>query len=178
MTPAEAEALGLVGNDSVASAGAVGFSSSFAFGYASGTAPPSSASYFIGVVEHEITEDMGRASLLNATSSGGTSGGPPTYYSPIDLFRYAGSGTPQVGTGAPSYFSIDHGATNLDNWNNFVTGDTGDLADWAPTAGFDPLRDGSPSGVVNPFTTTDQIRMNELGWSGSPPPPARFPARP
>ena len=51
---------------------------------------------------------MGRTSYLSNADK----------YFVMDLYRYAAPGVLQTGTGAPSYFSINGGATNLDNWNN------------------------------------------------------------
>ena len=68
--------------------------------------------YFVGTVEHEITEDMGRVSLLNEQ---------PRNYSPIDLFRYSAPGVRDVTTGSKrstAYFSINSGDTDLGTWNN------------------------------------------------------------
>jgi len=157
VTEAEAKALGLYSNNSGLD-GWVGFSSApNTFSYTVGAAPPSNEYYFVGVVEHEFTEVMGRVSSLDQAG----------YYSPIDLYRYAGSGVRQTGTGAASYFSINGGATDLDNWNNFQTGNNGDLADWAPSAGYDAFDDNSYPGVVNQLSAVDLTLMRALGWSTS-----------
>ena len=154
---AEATALGLAPNNGSLD-GYVGFSStSNIFSYATNTAPPPSQYYFVGVVEHEFSEVMGRASYLDLAGA----------YSPMDLLRYSAPGVHQFTTGAPSYFSIDAGATNLDNWNNFQTGNGGDLGDWAPSAGNDAYNDNSNPGVINAVTSTDITLMNALGWGES-----------
>ena len=161
MTAAEAKALGLYSSNAGVD-GWAGFSSSpNIFSYSTSSAPASNQYYFVGVVEHEFTEIMGRASFLDQA---------PSYYSLIDLYRYAAPGARQLGTGAGSYFSIDGGSTNLDNWNNFQTGNNGDLADWAPSAGYDAFDDNSYPGVINQFTTTDITLMRALGWQTIPPP--------
>ena len=98
---------------------------------------------------------MGRASFLDQA---------PNYYSLIDLYRYAAPGARQLGTGAGSYFSVDVNFYNRDPWNNFQTGNSGDLADWAPSAGYDAFDDNSYPGVINQFTTTDITLMRALGW--------------
>lgn len=56
MSPAEAEALGFT--NSVATE-YVGFSNTANWSYGAGTTPPSNEYYFIGTVEHEITENWG-----------------------------------------------------------------------------------------------------------------------
>src|SRR5450631_578604 len=153
---AEATALGLAPNNGSLD-GYVGFSSvSNIFSYSTTTAPPPSEYYFVGVVEHEFSEVMGRVSYLDSAGA----------YSPMDLLRYSAPGVHQFTTGAASYFSIDGGATNLDNWNNFQTGNSGDLGDWAPSAGNDAFNDNSSPGVINALTSTDTTLMNALGWGG------------
>jgi VCBS repeat-containing protein len=160
MPSAEARALGLYSSNSGVD-GWVGFDSSpGVFSYSINSAPPSGEYYFVGVVEHEFTEVMGRASFLDSA---------PNYYGLIDLYRYSAPGARQLGTGAPSYFSVDGGNTNLDNWNNFQTGNNGDLADWAPSAGHDALDDNSNPGVINAFTATDITLMEALGWTTTAP---------
>ena len=55
MNPAEAQALGL---RSAASTSFVGFSSTANFSYALNSTPPWGQYYFVGIVEHEFTEDI------------------------------------------------------------------------------------------------------------------------
>src|SRR5277367_3193763 len=91
----------------------------------------------------------------------------------------ASPGTRQLGTGAASYFSIDGGTTDLGNWNNFVTGNSGDLGDWGGTTPYTPdsYNDNSDSGVVNPVTQRDIRLMNVIGWDlvpSQPPAPYDF----
>jgi hypothetical protein len=164
MSQAEAKALGLPQNNDPID-GYVGFSSSPGiFSYANGTTPPSNEYYFIGVVEHEITEDMGRVSLLDDQ---------PHDYAPLDLFRYSSPGVRDLrtgGSGSTAYFSIDSGNTNLGSWNN--NPNNGDLADWYPsgpaTGGDDAFNDQSSPGVVNAVSTDDITLMEALGWTRTP----------
>ncbi len=164
ISPAEAKALGLLSNNGSID-GYVGFSSEpNIFSYANGTAPPSNEYYFIGVVEHEITEDMGRVSLLNEQ---------PHDYSVTDLFRYSSPGVRDLttgGSGSTAYFSIDNGNTDLGSWNNNPS--NGDLADWygnnIPNGGNDAFNDYSPSGVVNVVSQSDITLMRALGWTAAP----------
>jgi hypothetical protein len=154
MASAEEKALGLIPSNSDLD-GYVGFNSTPGiFSYAIGTTPPSDQYDFIGVVEHEMTEVMGRTSYLDFSGD----------YSLMDLFRYAAPDTRQLTTGAPSYFSVDSGVTDLNNWNNYQTGDDGDLGDWAPSAGDDSFDDVSYPGVINAVTPTDLTLMNAIGW--------------
>ncbi|SEC60752.1 protein of unknown function [Rhizobiales bacterium GAS191] len=159
LTQAEAKALGLIANNGGLD-GYVGFDASpNTFSFSPTVTPPSAEYDFVGVVAHEFSEIMGRISALNLSNA----------YSPMDLFRYSGVNTRQFTTGAPSYFSINNGLTNLDNWNNFQTGNRGDLGDWAPSAGRDAFDDVSYPGVINALMPTDVTLMGALGWTSAPP---------
>ena len=156
MATAEAQALGLLPATSSTLNGYVGFSSSAPFSYTPGVTEPNEY-YFIGAVEHEMSEVMGRKSYLDLFNTS-------SFYSPMDLFRYSASGVRQFTTGAASYFSINSGTTDLDNWNNFVTGNLGDLGDWAPSAGNDAFDDNGSLGIVSFVSQTDLTLMSALGW--------------
>src|SRR5258708_11420230 len=126
LTVAQQQALGLISNNGQTVSGSVGFSSINPFSYASGTVPPPGDYYFVGTVEHELTEIMGRTSLLEDFHGSAA-------YTVMDLFRYASAGAIQTTTGNPSYFSIDGGVTNLNFWNNFTNGNNGDSCGWSTT---------------------------------------------
>jgi len=166
VSPAEAKALGLplsVPDGGID--GYVGFSSvPNTFSYGGGSAPPANEYYFIGVVEHEISEIMGRISLL---------GDPTPDYSVIDLFRYSSPGvrdTTTAGLNSTAYFSIDNGNTILGSWNNQIS--NGDLADWYPQGpapgGNDAFNDYSSPGVINVISGSDLTLMSALGWTTAP----------
>ncbi len=169
ISPAEAAALGLPLTYALPTGGGtsidgyVGFSSvPGTFSYANDTVPAADEFYFIGVVEHEITEDMGRISLLDNFDG----------YSIADLFRYSSSSVRDLITGTSShnstaYFSIDDGVTNLGSWNNVPN--NGDLADWYPegpaSGGNDAFNDYSNPGVINIVSPADITLMQALGWT-------------
>ena len=158
MTPAEAQALGLT---NAVSTGYVGFSSSAAFDFAANTTPTSSQYYFVGVAEHEISEILGRVSLINDQ---------PNYYDPMDLYRYSAAGVHSLapgGSGSTVYFSINNGVTNLGTWNNQTS--NGDLGDWYPSGpaagGNDAFNDYTSPGVINVVSANDITLMQALGWT-------------
>ncbi|MGA2043831.1 MAG: NF038122 family metalloprotease, partial [Roseiarcus sp.] len=160
MDQAEAKALGLYANDGSLD-GYVGFSSSEAYSYSTTATPSASQFYFVGIVEHEITEDMGRVSLLDQQ---------PSYYSPIDLYRYSAAGVRDLstgGAGSTAYFSTNNGVTNLGTWNNQTS--NGDLADWYPSGpaagGNDAFNDYTSNGVIASFSPSDTTLMEALGWT-------------
>jgi autotransporter passenger strand-loop-strand repeat protein len=161
LTVAQQQALGLQPNNgmTVAQTGAIGFNSNTSWSFASGTTPPADKFYFIGLAEHEISEVLGRNSLLASNINSSPS------YGLMDFYRYASSGVFQTTPGNPAYFSIDGGQTNLNFWNNHVSGTPGDLGDWAPSAGNDSFLDISDPGVINPLTPVDRLNMNVIGWN-------------
>jgi hypothetical protein len=162
MTDAEAMALGLIANSTNSNSidGYVGFDAApNTFSYSTTSGPPWNEYDFVGTVEHEFSEIMGRISGLDIAGA----------YTPMDLYRYAAANTRQFTSGAASYFSIDGGVTDLDNWNNFQTGNAGDLGDWAPNAGNDAFDDNIGPGVTDAVTGTDLALMNAIGWTSASP---------
>ena len=163
---AEAKALGLQPGG-VTPDGYVGFDSKAGeFGYGVGTAPPSSEYYFVGVVEHEFTEVMGRTSDIDDQ---------PGEYTAMDLYRYAGVGQRDYsagGSGSTAYFSTDGEISDLGTWNNQAS--NGDLGDWYPSGpasgGNDAFNDYSDNGVLNVMGASDVALMEALGWSTTQPP--------
>ncbi|HEX3881553.1 MAG TPA: NF038122 family metalloprotease [Stellaceae bacterium] len=163
MSPAEAEALGLLANSGSLD-GYAGFAGAGTnFSYALGVTPGANAYYFIGVVEHELTEEMGRVSELDQQPDG---------YSPIDLYRYTSAGARDLTTGrsgSTADFSVDGGATLLGSWNNNTR--NGDLADWSPSGpapnGDDSFNNESDSGVINVVGSVDDTLMQALGWEAA-----------
>ena len=158
MVQAEAQALGLT---TAVSTSYVGFSSSLPFSYTANATPASNQYYFISVAEHEISEVMGRVSLINDQ---------PNYYSPMDLYRYTAAGvrdTAAGGSGSTAYFSVNNGVTNLGTWNNNPS--NGDLGDWYPSGpapgGLDSFNDYSSPGGIDVVSANDITLMQALGWT-------------
>jgi hypothetical protein len=151
ISTAEAVALGLSTGGGIT--GYVGFSSTQPFSYDPYNRAVSGQYDFIGVVEHEITEVLGRISLLSANE-----------YSLMDLFRYSAPGVHNFVGAQPAYFSIDGGETNL---NNFNTNPGGDFGDWAISAGNDSFLAFNNPGVINTLSSADIALMNLLGY-GAP----------
>jgi hypothetical protein len=161
MSTAEAKALGIGTGSSSGIDGYVGFSTGVGWSFnptQSGSIGASSYD-FTGTVEHEFSEVMGRFSSLAQGSE----------YSVTDLFRYSAPGGRQLGTGASSYFSIDGGVTPLGYFNNYDTGDKGDLGDWAPHSTFvDSYNDEGSRGVLSPVSSVDKTLMGAIGWTEGP----------
>lgn len=173
---AEAKALGLTipaGTDPTDSW--VGVNPSVNWSYDPTHAPGPGQVDLVGLIEHEITESMGRNSYIGTASpDSGLS-----VYGIEDLFRYSALGSRQVASGAPGstgYFSIDNGAHVLGVWNNDQN--AGDLGDWntVPTYGGpgpngqDSFDNNGAFGVFQPLTQTDLTLMEILGWDVATPP--------
>jgi len=148
---AEAKALGIIASDTSVD-GCVGFSSSASFNFSTTNRAVAGQYDFIGTVEHEISEVMGRIAGLNQQG----------FYTIQDLFRYSGIGTRELAGGTPAYFSIDAGTSDLGDFNT-VSG--ADFGDWASNITDDSYLAFSNSGVANVVSTNDLRQMNVLGWA-------------
>jgi hypothetical protein len=169
MTTAEAKALGLMGASSVID-GWAGFTSeagTFDFAINSNTSTsvvPESEYDFFAVVAHEFSEIMGRQ--MNFGINYGEGPGDGSGYYPLDLFDYTAPGVRSFSQSASDrFFSVDGGNTDLDNFN---TDSSGDLFDWANSAGNDAYDAFANPGVVNQVTTTDFELMNIIGYQPTP----------
>src|SRR5215471_1152332 len=111
MSNAEAKALGLLVGNATGIDGWVGFDKTATFTFDPNNRSVPGAYDFFGLVDHELTEVMGRY--------GYGQNGTGQRDSPIDLFRYS-SGvlnlTPAFG-GPANYFSIDGGVSSINTYN-------------------------------------------------------------
>jgi hypothetical protein len=157
------KALGLLPNSTVVDT-YIGVSNTAAFHYdlMSPNGIPSDKFDFFSVVAHEVAEVMGKNFLVGV-------GLPNNPYDLSDLFHYSSSGVRDLVGTIPGYFSIDSGATNL---NNFNTDPTGDFGDWANTAGNDSWRAFAGAGVLNPVTETDLRFLDIIGFERAAAPAA------
>ena len=149
---AEAEALGLSSGAGVA-VGDIGLSSTspFTFGTTNGAGQNRFDAF--GIVEHEMTEVMGRTDELGGDGSG--------IYTPLDLFRYTSAGVRDL-TPAAGYFSVN-GSTLLYQFNNPSNG--GDAGDWSTKVPDDSFDAFASEGVANPVSPTDLRAMDVIGYT-------------
>ena len=163
VTIAEAKAIGLI-TDMTAVDGYIGFNSSYQYSYDDSNGVPGRQYDLYGVVAHEMSEVMGRLSLLGYNQA----------YSGLDLFRYSAPGVPCTANNQnqSAYFSDDGGTTVLYYFNTSSTGDFGDLATSSSTNAYDAY---GVTGEVDPVTTGDLTIMNVLGYNLSSPSPVPTP---
>jgi hypothetical protein len=155
VSTAEAKALGIYSGTGVD--GSIGFSSTAAFDYnaADGVAP---GSYdFFGTVAHEFSEVMGRMLV-----AGGRIGYYLHSYSALDLFHFAASHVRTFSGTKAGYFSVDGGATNLENFN---TNPSGDFGDWSSAKGVDAFNAFATPGVAAPVSSADLTALDVIGWN-------------
>ena len=140
-------------------AGWAGLSSAFNFTFDPTNRSAPNLYDAVGVMEHEISEVLGRIA-----DSGQVSGGV-AQYDILDLFRYASAGHLQLTPGAAS-FSID--GTNLSlPFNDPASGN--DAGDWATSVHGDSFGEGV-AGTASLVSPTDLVVMDVLGYKLAPDP--------
>jgi len=128
--------------------------------------PVSNAYDLFGTILHEVTEVLGRQSGVTNAVSGALG------LTPMDLFRYHGTGANSVTLGDRPYFSIDGGATSLGAWNGTSTADAGDWSSVPGTATLpgqhDALNGYGSLGAVASLSAVDITLLNALGYHTIP----------
>jgi hypothetical protein len=158
LSTAQAKVLGIPDPNNTVSDGSVGFSNTVSWGF-DASQGLGGAYDFVSTALHELTHALGRINLAASNT-------PSSVYpldSSLNLYTYSSSGTLQLGSTAPAYFSMDGGKTNLNNFDMSAGGDPGD---WATTLtdSFGP----GPAGVAGPMTATDWLVMEALGFKINP----------
>jgi hypothetical protein len=156
MTTAEAKALGLYNN--VGSDGQIIFSNAVSYTYDPNNRAVAGEYDFIGVAEHEISEVLGRDSLLGYDFGNGPS------YDPNDLYRFTnGARNFTLNQSDPPgvYFSIDGGVTNLVNF--YSQGIDND--DYRGDNPSDPYNQFAAAGQGHALTSVDITNMDALGYN-------------
>ena len=152
----EEKALGIFNGNANTPDGYVGLSTTAAFTFDPNNRAVAGAYDAIGVLEHEISEVLGRI-VFTSQQINGSPG-----ESPLDLFRYTAQNTHSFQEG-PAYFSLDNGATNLKSFDNGTNG--GDSGDWASSNQVDSFDAFGQTGVLQPVSVTDLQVMELLGYA-------------
>ncbi|MDE1943037.1 MAG: NF038122 family metalloprotease [Betaproteobacteria bacterium] len=145
---AQAQALNVIDPYAGTVAGSVGFASNVSWNFGSG----SNAGYdFLACAIHEITHVLGRMSFP-----------APGWGDSLNLYDYSANGVLQLSAGgAPGYFSVNGGATNLGNFNT-----NGDMGDWA--GGVVDSFGAGQAGSLPLLSFTDLQVMAALGYKMAP----------
>jgi hypothetical protein len=109
---------------------------------------------------HEISEIMGRTSLM-----GGDLGTGTPIYVQMDLMHYTGAGTRGLNKGPGRSFSFDNGTTLLKAFND-ENANMGDNQDWADGTN-DAFNAFGADGVLNDFSAVDMQNMDVIGFNFS-----------
>jgi hypothetical protein len=158
ISTADEKALGLYFGSSFAMDGYVGLSSSHAFTFDPNNRAVAGKYDAIGIIEHEISEVLGRSVFTSQAFSGGVLDGP------LDLFRYSAANVHDFQQGAGAYFSLDNGVTPLKTFNDGNNG--GDGGDWATSSQADSFDAYSQIGALEPVSLVDLQEMELLGYAG------------
>jgi hypothetical protein len=159
---AEEKALGLFTGSPTVADGYVGLDSSANFTFDPSNRAVSGAYDAIGVLEHEISEVLGRVVFTSQQIT--VSHQNFIVDDPLDLFRYTGLGVHTFQTG-PAYFSLNNGLTNLKSFNGTSGGDYGD---WASSNQVDSFDAYGQKGVLQPISPVDLQLMELLGFDLAP----------
>jgi hypothetical protein len=151
--------LGVNANDSSQN-GSIGFATGTAYTFDPNNRSVPGKFDFIGVAEHELTEIMGRSTLLLDAGKG---------YFPYDLFRFTSSGVRSFDPDDTSvYFSVNDGVTALKFYN---PNNGGDIQDWASSAMADSFDAFTSSGVEGTLSASDLTSVDVIGYKLNYKPP-------
>ena len=158
VTTAEAKAIGLYPANDPGTDGIFGFNPNQAYTFDPNNQSVSGQYSFIGLAEHEISEILGRITVLGQSFGNGQ-----TFITPMDLYRYTAVGVHSFSaTDTGVYFSLDGGKTVLQNFNS---NSGADLQDWALGGNaHDAFNAYDYVGVALGITPVDISAMQVLGY--------------
>jgi 20S proteasome alpha/beta subunit len=157
LASAQGRALGLSSVSGID--GYAGFAADAPFTYSPTSRAVPGGYDFMGAVAHEFSEILGRFDGFGLSFEGTSA------YTLFDMYHYTAPGVHTYTGLTTNYFSVDGGATNLDNFN---TNPAGDLGDWASSAGADSYLAFSPMDQGNIVSQADIMALNAIGYSVAP----------
>ena len=162
MNTAEAKALGIFSGSPTASDGTMTFNPNQSYTFDPANRRVTGEYDFIGMVEHEFSELMGRDSQLSFSQ-----------LEPYDLFRFSAPTSPSfsVTPGQNVYFSTDNGTTRLATFNS---NSSGDFMDLDGSVANDPFNAFASTGQAYPLNSVDLLSFNAVGFESAIPEPAEI----
>jgi hypothetical protein len=155
---AEAKALGLI-SDNLNTDGIFTFSNSAPYTFDPNNRAVPGAFDWIGIAEHEVSEIMGRISILGSNFGAGNS------YDPNDLFRFVAPGVRNLAFGGNgNYLSIDNGNSVVPPLND---NPGGDMADYSGANPGDPYNAFTGPGQAHALTQADVTNLEAIGYGPS-----------
>lgn len=151
------KALGVQTPSAAVPDGYVGLSSAVAWSFSPSGQIAAGSFDAIGVLEHEISQVLGRVDYPGQGSATGI-------YTPEDLFRYSAAGQRSLVSGSGD-FSID-GQTMLAAFGN-----SGDASDWSASVIGDVFGNAT-AGVADHWSANDYTMLDVLGYTLDPSAPA------
>ncbi len=162
VSSAQAKALGLIPAANATNDGYVSLASQDSFTFDPNNRAVAGEYDAIGVLEHEISEVLGRDSFLGDPQQNGQQ-----IYSAMDLFRYSAAGVLAPSSNVGS-FSVD-GQHLLLPFNDPTNG--GDAGDWSQAVSGDSYDAFGQPGVAETVSATDVRLMDVLGYNLARPMP-------
>ena len=145
---------------------------------------PNNKTDFISVAEHEIGHALGFVSGVDDADFCMNTKGPNfcglngkfgledyVVYSPLDMFRYSSKGVLDMTVGTKSYFSVDGGATSIENFSTGAyNGDGWQASHFGPDA-VNLMRPFIGNGDSYDATARDLAAFDAIGWDVQTPVP-------
>jgi hypothetical protein len=173
---ANAKALGLLAGNDSATDGFITFSTAFTWDYDNTNGISGTDFDFEGIAMHEIGHALGFVSgvdFVDGVGAGQYSSTQFAWVSPLDMFRYSGTGTRNLmANNNAKYFSLDLGATGGSQLfsNGVSRGDGRQASHWKDNLGLGALDPTAGRGELLTLSTLDKKAFDVIGFTPVPEP--------